>query len=274
MGKLVEPKVYFIGATAIIDDGMEEYLRDSGNEDFANSIVEGRKTGFNDGEIISSFYAKLCYASLTVGKNLNISRTRDIQGNIKGCFDQGHGSVFEHCMLNFVIRNCSRVFTHELVRHRVGTAFSQTSGRFVRTDEIDIVMDPILLQWGSHIKDFQSLIEEKYRELVKAVGVDKIQDQYTKKKITSALRRLLPNGQSNEMGFSVNLRSIRHLMQLRTSRHAEWEIRYVFNQIYNLLNAKYPLLFYGASISYVDGLLEITGMRSQPYDPVSNNTVG
>lgn len=63
-------------------------------------------------------------------------------------------------------------------------------------------------------------------------------------------------------------------MQLRTSRHAEWEIRYVFNQIYNLLNAKYPLLFYGASISYVDGLLEITGMRSQPYDPVSNNTVG
>ena len=89
-------------------------------------------------------FAKLSTQALTVGKNENIKRVRDIPENIQNAFNQGHGSVFEHCQLNFIARNCSRVFTHEIVRHRAGTAFSQTSGRFVRGDSVDIVFDPIL----------------------------------------------------------------------------------------------------------------------------------
>jgi thymidylate synthase ThyX len=87
-----------------------------------------------------------------------------------------------------------------------------------------------------------------------------------KKKITSALRRLLPNGQSNEIGFSVNLRSLRHLVMVRTSRHAEWEIREVFSQIYNITKKKYPLLYYGAKEEVVDGIAEVTGLKMQPYE--------
>ncbi len=102
--------------------------------------------------------------------------------------------------------------------------------------------------------------------MVQTMGLKDMKDFARKKKITSALRRIAPNGQSNEIGFTVNLRSLRHTLMLRTSRHAEWEIRLVFNQLYQLLKDKYPMIFYGAKEEMVEGLLEISGMKMQPYE--------
>jgi thymidylate synthase (FAD) len=159
------------------------------------------------------------------------------------------------------------VYTHELVRHRTGTAFSQTSGRYVRGDSVDIVFDPILEPVREEALELQKLIEERYAVMVAKMGLYAPGLDFAfKKKATSALRRFLPNGQSNEIGFSVNLRSLRHLIMLRTGRHAEWEIRDVFGQVYRLVKAKYPTIFADADEAEVDGLLEVTGMRMQPYE--------
>lgn len=266
MGKFVTPETYFIGYSTLNTEEFSRYLTDSGNEDFQASVDSARKEGLSDGEILTSFYAKLCYASLTVGKNANISRVRDIPDNLRACWEQGHGSVWEHVNLNFVVRNCSRVFTHEIVRHRAGTAFSQTSGRYVRGDTVNIVFDPILNPVRERIERLQRTIEIEYCEMVKEMGLDTMSDFNRKKKITSALRRVMPNGQSNEIGFSVNLRALRHIIQLRTGRHAEWEIRVVFGQVYRLIKDKYPLVFSGAVEEEVDGLIEVSGMKMQPYE--------
>ena len=102
------------------------------------------------------------------------------------------------------------------------------------------------------------------------MGLNEMKDSTKKKKITSALRRIAPNGQSNEIGFSVNLRTLRHTIMMRTGRHAEWEIRLVFNQLYLLLKDKYPYIFYGAKEEMVDGLLEVSGMKMQPYEKESH----
>lgn len=258
-GQLLEPKTYFLGATAVNLEELIRYLHDTDQREFVDSILQARNEGLSDGEILCSFYAKLCYAALTTRKNENITKVRDIRSNIEGTILSGHGSVFEHVYLNFVVSNCSRVFTHELVRHRVGTSFSQTSGRYVRSDKLDLVIDPILDPLTTKIMDLQAHLEAWYDDAVKTMKLDTEGMPFDKKKkITSALRRLLPNGQANEMGFGCNLRSLRHLIQLRTSRHAEWEIRLVFNQIYNLVNAKYPAMFHDVKLEEVDGLKEIT----------------
>ncbi len=265
MGKLVSPSVYLVGYTTMDVTGMWQYLADTDNDDFKTSIESAKREGLTDGEILCSFYAKLCYASLTLGKNDNVSRIRDIPDNLRNCFDMGHGSVFEHVQLNFVATNVSRIFTHELVRHRVGTAFSQTSGRYVRGDNVDIVFDPILEPVRDDVVELQGLIEERYRLMVKKMGLDEMKDFTRKKKVTSALRRMFPNGQSNEIGFSVNLRSLRHLIQLRTGRHAEWEIRALFRDVYRLTKDRYPLIYYGAKEEVIDDLVEVSGMKMQPY---------
>jgi thymidylate synthase (FAD) len=265
MGKFVTPKVYLIGYTGIDLNGLESYLRDTGNEYFLELLNTAKESGLSDGEILVSFYAKLCYASLSLGHNDNISKIRDIPDNLRATQESGHTSVWEHVMLNFVIKDCSRIMSHELVRHRTGTAYSQESGRYVRTNEVDIVFDPILEPVRDMIEKFQWTVENYYKHAVRAMKLDEMRDFSLKKKVTSALRRILPNGQSNEMGFSVNLTGLRHQVQVRTSRHAEWEIRLVYNQIYQIVKSKYPILFSDATETEVDGLLEVSGMKTKPY---------
>ena len=253
------PETYLVGATAANYEELARYLKDTDQGEFLEAVESARSEGLSDGEILVSFYAKLCYAALTTRKNENISKVRDIRANLLGTIQSGHGSVFEHCYLNFTVTNCSRVFTHELVRHRVGTSFSQTSGRYVRSDKLDLVIDPILDPVADEILEAQSFLEGWYRRVVEKMGLNEEDLPFDrKKKITSALRRMMPNGQANEIGFGVNLRTLRNTLVARTSRHAEWEIRLIFNQISNLVRHKYPALFADESREEVDGLPEIT----------------
>jgi thymidylate synthase (FAD) len=258
-GKLLTPETYFMGATAVNFGELQRYLHDTDQAEFMDAIAQAKTEGLSDGEVLVSYYAKLCYAALTTRKNENISRVRNIQDNLEGTIKSGHGSVFEHCYLNFTVANCSRVFTHELVRHRVGTSFSQTSGRYVRSEALNLVIDPILAPITDEIKYIQATLEQWYATAVEAMGLNNPDMPFSeKKKITSALRRLMPNGQANEIGFGVNLRSLRNLLVLRTSRHAEWEIRLVFNQILVLVEKRFPALFHDIKKELVDGLFEVT----------------
>jgi thymidylate synthase (FAD) len=254
--KFVEPKTFLVGVTGILD-GLEEYLRYSNNEGFLDDLDEARRSGISAGEILCSFYAKLCYKSLTLGQNANVTRIRDIEDNLVGCFDSGHGSVFEHCQLNFITTDCSRVFTHELVRHRVGSAYSQTSGRYVALSDIGFVTDPILKPVEDDIKEIVEFIEKKATEMRVKLDVEN-QPFSIKKKLTSAIRRIAPNGQSNEIGWSMNIRSLRHVLQLRVSPHAEWEINKVFSDVFDIIKDKYPLMLYKLEKIQLDnGLFEV-----------------
>lgn len=263
---LVTPKVYLIGFSDIDQHGLQQYLHDTKQTEFLHDIQLAHSQGLSAAESLCSFFAKACYKSLAVGKNKNITQVRDIKSNLEATFNQGHGSVWGYCVINFMATDVSRVLTHELVRHRAGWAYSQTSGRYVRGDELDLVFDPILEPVKDDVIDAVLAIRTAYLKMVEKLRLDQMTDMATKKKLTSALRRILPNGQSNEIGFSVNLRSLRHFVMVRTSRHAEWEIRSVAEQVYDLVKARFPLVFYGAKEEVVEGVKEISGMKLQPYE--------
>lgn len=208
-------------------------------------------------------------------------------------------SVFEHCNLNFIVRNCSRVLTHEAVRHRAGWAYSQTSGRYCRLDSIDLVwselLEPVKDLWMDHLGKTEDLVYltecrlglrkpnpdsptsdpsyclasppalRKEREKYRWVPDDSF--NFDKRKaITSAVRRIAPNGQANELGMTCNVRSLRHVVQVRTARFAETEIRDVFAQVYRLVKDEFPTIFYKARTRDVGGIPEVFGMKLQPYE--------
>lgn len=304
--RFVEPDVHLVGYTATNMSGILEYLEKSGNLEFREALKKAEHEGVQPAETLISMYAKLCYASLSVGNNANITQVRDIKGNLKGIFDHAHGSVLEHVTVNFIIRNCSRVFTHELVRHRVGSAYSQTSGRYCRIDigGLKVVWDPILdgceeeaeavllaIEKGIYLMECKKGLREPPEAHPSAdeldcfyangpgIWVDHIVQVHKmwvpkakgvnfarKKKLTSAFRRFAPNGQTNEIGASLNIRTLRHTILMRTSRHSEWEIRKVFEKIYFMVREKFPLLFADAKEEVVEGIVEVTGMRMAPYD--------
>ena len=61
----------------------------------------------------------------------NRTKNADAQKYIDNILKSGHGSVLEHAQYSFLLYGVGRDFTHELVRHRTGVAFSQVSQRYV-----------------------------------------------------------------------------------------------------------------------------------------------
>ena len=126
----VEPKVFLLGETRIVEEGLRAYLEHLGVPDWQTDAP-------SDAEKLIEVMGRLCYRSFEPGLNPNVTKVREgsavYLGNI---LKTAHGSVIEHPVVNFIFADVSRVFTHELVRHRAGTAISQESLRFVRLDNL------------------------------------------------------------------------------------------------------------------------------------------
>jgi thymidylate synthase (FAD) len=248
----VKPKVYFIGSTTINKEGLEVYLRETGNEEFLDIL-----TGVDMMDIVS-FYAKLCYKSLSLGKNRNVSKVRDIAENFMGIISSTHGSCLEHSYVNFVAENVSRIETTEQIRHRIGTSYSGESGRYSYSDNLKIWTPSIADKYPilkDSIHEVVQFCEDKMNEVYNQL-IDKCENFADKKILTSAIRRMKPLGCAETLGFGINLRSARHTIELRTSKHAEEEIRIVFGQVAEFLKKEIPLLFFDCKEEMVDGHLE------------------
>lgn len=276
MAQSVKPKTYLVGYTCLDYKRLEQYLEETGQSEFLKDMEVYNNRTYAEYWMgtLCSVAAKLCYKSLVLGKNKNVTKIRSIEDNIKATIKSGHGSVLEHVSFNFITTNCSRVFTHELIRHRVGTAYSQSSGRYIREGVLKVVLDPILENVENDILDALDHIEAIHEALCQKLGLDSAENFATKKRLTDALRYMLPNGTANEIFWTMNIREFRHFVTLRTSRHASWEIRLIANQAYRLGKAKAPIFFYDAQEEHFEDLAEIVGMKLQPYqkEESSDNT--
>jgi len=240
--KIVDPKVYIISETQI-SPGLYDYLKD-------HEIGWKPALGVTSAETLIEFAGRNCYESWPkedgTFENKNISRVRE--GNdiyINNILKSGHGSVLEHCYVGFLLE-LSRVATHELVRHRAGTAYAQSSDRYIRCDDIPMYAPDIIKDNVDAYRVFQDAvlnIEKSIKELETIYDIDNIKEFDTKKILTSAFRRIAPTGKMCKMVFTANHRTLRHVIELRTSKHAEIEIRVVFDMIAKLLKERYPNIY-------------------------------
>src|SRR5207237_9732079 len=96
-----------------------------------------RGTHRTEGQALIEFAGRICYESYEPGLNPNVTRIREDPADyFRNIVSRGDGSILEHSAVSFGICHVSRITTHELVRHRVGTAVSQESLRYVRPPEI------------------------------------------------------------------------------------------------------------------------------------------
>ena len=152
--------------------------------------------------------------------------------------------MLEHASYSFALRNVSRVFTHELVRHRAGSAFSQESLRYVRLTELGFRVPPALEPVRDQVVSIVEQLEAFQRDAASSLGIDDDGVPFhVKKEVTSALRRLAPMGLSTDIIWSANVRTLRHVIEMRTAPGAEEELRLVFGRIAELMRAEAPALF-------------------------------
>ncbi len=248
--KWVEPQVYKIGESRINREEAARFLEDIGAHEWLTKQSWYRAETLdqvNSAEAITEIAGRSCYKSFGVGLNPNITRIReDSRAYLGNVLEKGDGSILEHAVVQWVFRDVSRVFTHELVRHRVGVAISQESLRYVRPTELRMTLVP-----GSELSRMKNRDElgraieanfATYQKIADATITDDMKfDQ--KKAWTSALRRMLPDGIATTIVWSANHRTLRWVLEMRTAPGAEVEMRYVFDKVGEILVRDYPNLY-------------------------------
>ena len=239
------PSVFLIARPAADLEGIRGYLEDVGGASWLERRLEESGGTPNSGELLVEFGGRACYRSWEPGLNVNVSKVRtDQREYFANILRSAHGSVLEHANYSFALRNVSRVFTHEIIRHRAGSAFSQESLRYVRLTDIGFRVPPALEPVREQVLSIVEQLEEFQVSAAKELGIDEEGVPFhVKKEVTSALRRLAPTGLSTDILWTANARTLRHVIEMRTAPGAEEEMRLVFDDIAQLMLREAPGLF-------------------------------
>ena len=224
-------------------------------------------TGLSSGALLLKTAGQVCYSSFGPKRTFN----EDAQRYFDNLSSSGHGSVYEHASFSFLCYGISRSNTHEVIRHRAGTAFSQLSQRFVSGRVLRFVERPEYQDVPSLHKRFEERIDYlagEYAEITDELvglqheGYSKLFAEHrtdVRKRVQQTARSVLPNESETVMVLTANVRAWRHMIEMRTDLHAESEIRDLYFRIFLCLAQIEPLLFADYEINaFDDGSFGVT----------------
>jgi thymidylate synthase (FAD) len=239
MNVLTEPKVFLVGRSSIDGDAVREFLSDEATA-WATDTENGS-------ELIAEMAGRVCYMSFGDKQG-----RRSNQEYLANLIRMEHGSVLEHSVWNFIVTGVSRSFTHELIRHRAGFAYSQLSQRYVDESEANFV-EPDVIARAPELHqvwlDSVSQSHEAYRRLADGLS-ELIEREFPdmkrrdkRKKAREAARSVLPNATETKMFFSANARALRHFIEYRGAPDAEPEIRKLALKVLEIMKDESPNIF-------------------------------
>lgn len=204
----------------------------------------------DDGAALCKFAGQTCY--LSFGEK----RTRNDPDEVKKYFDNikssGHGSVLEHAYYSMVVWGVDRAFSHELVRHRAGWAYSQLSQRYVSGKTLRFVERPEYQDYPMLHTSFEHWIDDAAEEYETRAGLltqkmraelELMSPPDRRKRVNQAARNGLPNETETAVVLTGNVRAWRHVLEMRGSLHADVPISQVTLRAYEILRAVSPVLF-------------------------------
>ena len=232
MESFFTPKAYLIARPSLNAEGVAMFLKDHNYEWQIQDTP-------SDGDLLPEFCGRMCYCSF--GKKQGRKTNHEYMKNI---IEMGHGSVIEHANYTILFAHVSRGFTHEMVRHRAGFAYSQES-----THYIDYTPETFK---GYIPKDLDNGIWEMNENVMK-IAVEGYKHTYNaltkkgmkKKEACAIARQLLPTGTEAKLAVTGNVRAWRHFMETRGNKHNVPEIRDAAICVFDILINECPNLLYG-----------------------------
>lgn len=173
--------------------------------------------------------ARTCY-------NSPMSETKEARDAfIRKLVKAGHESVIEHVCVSFML-TVPRSISHQIVRHRVGVAYSQQSQRYVDLSKAPLlVIAPIPALDNDAFIGWKSIVY-KTAEIYNAMIASGVKPQQA--------RSVLPNCVATKLGMTANLRAWRHILKERwLNKAADPAIREVMGIVAAKLKELYPPVF-------------------------------
>jgi thymidylate synthase (FAD) len=124
-------------------------------------------------------------------------------------------AMLDHVVYMFEIEDCSRVTTHQLVRHRA-VSYDQESQRFSAATREGVVTPPSISSNEAAYKAYDDALKFVYAayEKMVAAGIPKEDARY-----------ILPSAIKTKLVMTLSARSLMHMVWQRTALQAQWEIR-------------------------------------------------
>jgi thymidylate synthase (FAD) len=236
----VSLRVYVLSRSRFDADAFAEFLQDEGTS-------WKRTPGASDTEEIVEVAGRVCYMSYGERQS-----PRDNANYVKRLIQMGHESVLEHAVWGFLLVGVSRAFTHQLVRHRVGFAFSQLSQQYFEDTDPRFVKPSVPLPDDARTA-WNGAMETCKEAYLKILNSLKAQDEEPhpadqrreiRRAIHSAARSVLPNATETKIFVTANARALRYFFSVRGSIPGDGEMRAVAAEMLSLVKADSPALFF------------------------------
>ena len=164
--------------------------------------------------------------------DMEIDKNKD-EKFVKALMVRQHLGVLEHINFTFHVSEISRCLTHQLVRHRIAS-YLQMSNRHAKPETEKSYVTPHTLKTDKAKKCYEWIMETSlayYNELINE-GVP-VEDA----------RYVLPPAFYTHISITMNVRELRHFLELRCDKSAQWEIRELAMEILDICYDTYPVLF-------------------------------
>lgn len=155
---------------------------------------------------------------------------------LKSIIKNGHTSTIEHITFTFDIQGISRAALQELARHRIAS-LSVESTRYTlkklkNIDTREFKYEDYLVETGNTIVD-----------VFNRVGLDRTISCLNENIKNDLTKYTLPESYKTSLIWTINARSLRNFLELRSSSKALWELRALSMEIIDSLPEEYLILF-------------------------------
>lgn len=156
---------------------------------------------------------------------------------IKKYLSRGHESPFEHGLITYQIRGMSRSASHQFVRCRL-SSYNQVSQRYFSEDP-----DNLKFIIPATIKNDEKAnkVVEDFLNTIPAV-IKQLKELNVK---NEDIRAIYPNATPTDLTVSMNYRELKHLIELRSSKGAQAEIKDIVRRIWLYVSYHMPFIWDG-----------------------------
>lgn len=236
--------------------------------------------------------ARLCYSSASIEELRDKVTPENAEKFLNMILEIGHGSILEHSSITFGIEGVSRSLTHQLVRHRVGSSYSQKSQRYVSEGQFEYIIPKPIAKYDYLKEDYircMERLQEDYNEITFALLIEQIKEylaaSHTDEKVEEAIanectreeivqlfkesnkklyskfekiaienaRYVLPNACETKIQVTMNVRALFNFFKERLCDRAQEEIRDMAFEMWKACMEIAPTIFKYAVPTCVHG---------------------
>ncbi len=237
-------RLYLVAATNLRKDGYRKFLGDRSLE-----WKESKKA--KSGQRLIELAGRVCYLSFGQRRPLKRQSPKSNTEYVRHLIEQKHESVLEHSSYSILADHISRGLSHQLVRHRIGFAFSQLSQQYHDESLATFVApwglranDGVAKQWRRAMRTSKNAYKSIATALEKSTYASSLSKKERARAVRSLARTVLPAATSTTLMITGNVRAWRHLLDVRGAISGDFEMRNFCVQAISLLVAEAPDLFF------------------------------